>query len=746
MTVSFTTLFDAFQPAREITDPKKFAGRLKQVEQACTLLLSGTPIFIHGHRGIGKTSLARQIELIANGNNTLLIEMKSQFADVKFDYVTCYIQRDDSIRNINSLVYRLMIDSTCFARWTPDLGMAAPFPYEDGGGLNPALISDFWNRAHKVAELGRTGLLIIIDEFERIPDHAGFASLLKTAPRNITFVITGIGSTERDLVRDHNSIERQLDEGRLLVEPMSEDELRTIVRRAEEQISNIIRFDERSTEQLIKLSQGQPYMLHLVGKHALLLAHELKATLIGTELIEKAKMEIVKAKNSFLEERYLKAIGNSPQRETVLRVFATFPTDSVNTSKAYPDAKAKGVGNPSYYTGDLQKRQYGGELERISDQYYGFRDPLFKAYVSATPQRLTSSEEDPEDAKRSSRRLIRILHLSDIHFGANHYFQNLPLASDKVPEPDRPSLLRYLSEAFGASSVAGSLGPLDLFVVSGDLTQIASKEEFLDAERFIRGMLPKLSITAGEQWRRLVIVPGNHDVNWALAKAEPSDKSLPFLYYTKFRSSLGGAHSLQGVEPERLYEVYDLREELGCILLGLNSAVLEGPEDHRGYIGEAQINNALRAVDELDPSNDVLRVAVFHHHIVPVGDLTEDHKAPDPVMRDAGFVKRRLHESHFSLILHGHRHHGNTEKVDDGTNAMLVVGCGSTGVVERERMGQPLQFNVLDIEQHVTYWKITVRPFVFNSTHRRWGPDGSREQSFTIERAPGQEELSLDES
>jgi MoxR-like ATPase len=58
---SITQIENAFQPAREITDAVRFAGRKQAVSDAYYALLSdGANIAIVGNRGIGKTSLARQ--------------------------------------------------------------------------------------------------------------------------------------------------------------------------------------------------------------------------------------------------------------------------------------------------------------------------------------------------------------------------------------------------------------------------------------------------------------------------------------------------------------------------------------------------------------------------------------------------------------------------------------------------------------------------------------------------------------
>ncbi|MBB1191870.1 hypothetical protein EII07_28750, partial [Klebsiella pneumoniae] len=119
-----------------------------------------------------------------------------------------------------------------------------------------------------------------------------------------------------------------------------------------------------------------------------------------------------------LEDRYLKAIGNSSQRETVLRIFASATAEVVHTSLAYPEADRQQVGNPSYWVADLQKEAFGAELEKVADQYYKVSDPLFRAYVSATPARLTdrAAENASKGAEKNDEFVI--IQLSDVHFGS----------------------------------------------------------------------------------------------------------------------------------------------------------------------------------------------------------------------------------------------------------------------------------------------------------------------------------------
>lgn len=68
-----TQIENAFQPAKEVDTPNRFAGRRDAVTEAYYgLVAQGAHVAVVGNRGIGKTSLARQILNIASGDNSLL--------------------------------------------------------------------------------------------------------------------------------------------------------------------------------------------------------------------------------------------------------------------------------------------------------------------------------------------------------------------------------------------------------------------------------------------------------------------------------------------------------------------------------------------------------------------------------------------------------------------------------------------------------------------------------------------------
>lgn len=740
MAATYADILNAFQPAKEITDPKKFSGRKTQVEKGTQLLISGDHAFIYGLRGIGKSSITRQLKLIANGNSSLLTSLDSDLKNEKLDYATCYLTRDSSINNINQLLYRILIDSSCFSQFQylfTKFGKT-PNTYSQGLNLDAQLVSDFWAKASEIAINHSNGLAIFIDEFELIGNHDGFASFLKAGKEKIIFIITGIGSTEIELVRDHTSITRQLSTGKIQLPPMTNDDLLKVIKTAEEAINREICFSPNASEKLASVAQGQPYLLHLIGRQALLTAFKAKSNKVNTKILDEALAQVAKEQvASELENRYLKAIGDSVYREIVLRSFSELCNPNAHTSDVYPSANQDSVTNPSYYTRDLQKIAFGAEIRKDAGKYYSFKDPLFQAYVAATPARLGKAGNEnaqkmsqPKPQSLASKQPIEILHFSDIHFGSKHYFSSIPTAHDRIPTTDKPTFDNTIIETI----TRDKLNPA-LIVASGDFTQSGTTAEFKLAAKSLNSILEYFKAN-DKLVPNIITCPGNHDVNWALAKSDPDAKNIAFQAYITFRNSLLNTIKIDsGISPERIYEIATTNGNPNILTLSLNSAVIENEDDHRGYIGNSQISNAFREIEDLSDDNSAIRIAIFHHHLVPVHSTDMQIKA-ESVMTDTPLIKQHLHAKRFDIALHGHRHQGHTESItSENGNQLLVIGCGSSGVVVAERGEQAMQFNKIVITPSKKKITVEILTYKYDASKRAWMlPHGVAKRIYSLDR------------
>ena len=195
---------NAFQPAKEVADPEKFAGRRDAVQQAYYGLIGeGAHIAVVGNRGIGKTSLARQIINLASGDNELLEKLQLTH-DRKLDFLAVYLTCGASIQSSEDLLERLLTSKTALADWIYDIPTAskAISGYSPKVGANifgaemsltgekkaettlesampeHSVDAVFTNVVAAIAAEGVSpdGLLIVVDEFDQIVDPSGFAS------------------------------------------------------------------------------------------------------------------------------------------------------------------------------------------------------------------------------------------------------------------------------------------------------------------------------------------------------------------------------------------------------------------------------------------------------------------------------------------------------------------------------------------------------------------------------------------
>lgn len=236
------------------------------------------------------------------------------------------------------------------------------------------------------------GILFILDEYDQVKKPKGFASFLKSAATNIPnakFVIVGVAQDLQKLIREHESADRLFASGIITLPKMTAAELFLIIDIAEATIKNEITFDNHARFKLAELAQGHPYFVHLIGKYALKDAFKTnKKSITRTDIQNTVNSIAEKRIEPTLESLYRTAIGSSPQRESVLRIFAEIQSNDteVHTKKAYEAAYDSGIENPSQYVKHLTSPACGSVLEQTRDRYYRIKDSLFAAYINARPR------------------------------------------------------------------------------------------------------------------------------------------------------------------------------------------------------------------------------------------------------------------------------------------------------------------------------------------------------------------------
>ena len=377
------------------------------------LLNPGGFISIYGLRGVGKSSIAFQLARIAEGDRSLpkLLRLESLLPSKGFDFIVHYVRCDGFVTDVPSLLKRILFGDE-MNKSLFDLTSAGDkqltelkrvLDVEGGGNLFGIKLGAKGSEEKKYSSyvsddviqqfralLGtirrdnqkRSGLLILIDEFDTLPNKQGFASLIKACSSEfVKFGVVGIASTTAELISEHSSIGRQIDS--LHVPHMPPLELRQILTKAEYVVSKAILFEDEAKSTISSLSEGFPYFTHLLGKEAMLMAFKRGSPRIDRIDIEALKAKIAEGRlNTIYEATYHEAVKNSPQRELLLKIFAEENDDEIGTEPVYALAKGMGISNPSQLMSVLTSPLGGTPvMTKVRERCFRFADPVFKTYA-----------------------------------------------------------------------------------------------------------------------------------------------------------------------------------------------------------------------------------------------------------------------------------------------------------------------------------------------------------------------------
>lgn len=404
----------AFSPAQEILDPQLFVGRRLEIEDGMRALLNaGGFLSIFGLRGVGKSSIAYQIKLIAEGDKTLpgFFGIEKLIPHKGFNFLVHYIRSDGFVKNIPDLMRRIIFGDdrnqslfsltnagerqlTEFKRILEAEGGIGVFGAKVGAKgtehktyreyVSDDIIQQFrklLGTVHKDNQT-RSGFLILVDEFDTIPDKSGFASIVKTCSTEfIRFGVIGIATSVTELIEDHASIGRQIDT--IHVPLMPDSELRHILRRAQYKVDDAIVFDDSAVVQIAEQAQGFPYFVHLLGREAMLMAFMANSQRVLPQHIRALAKKINDGRLSTIyEDIYQDAVKHSPYREILLKLFSEQDSDEIATAPVYATAKEFGITNPSQLMKELTHQENrAGVLTKVRERYFRFTDPVFKVYA-----------------------------------------------------------------------------------------------------------------------------------------------------------------------------------------------------------------------------------------------------------------------------------------------------------------------------------------------------------------------------
>jgi 3',5'-cyclic AMP phosphodiesterase CpdA len=266
-----------------------------------------------------------------------------------------------------------------------------------------------------------------------------------------------------------------------------------------------------------------------------------------------------------------------------------------------------------------------------------------------------------------------LAHLSDPHLP--------PLPAPRLAELASKRALGYLNwtrnrhkyhrrEALDALVADLKTQAPDHIAVTGDLTNLALREEFPLAARWLQGIGNAERVTA---------IPGNHD---AYVRATSDCFAQVFADY--FRSDSASDAKFPS-----------LRRRGPLALISLSTAVPTPPLFATGTLGRAQLE-ALQALLEGLSAEPLFRVMLVHHPMRSTSRIKR--------LTDASELLAILRRHGVELILHGHDHIHSTMWVDGPERRIPSIGVPSASALAHGRH-PAAAYNLFAIEPVGNGWR-----------------------------------------
>jgi predicted MPP superfamily phosphohydrolase len=311
---------------------------------------------------------------------------------------------------------------------------------------------------------------------------------------------------------------------------------------------------------------------------------------------------------------------------------------------------------------------------------------------------------------------FRFLHISDLH-----------LADSQRAE----TALGQLTEDLRTEQ---SVGHLDAIVVSGDCAKHATKEQFTLGRRLIERLRETFSV----ERERIVLVPGNHDVDWAVSRRAYAPVRRDEFSHLSPLSHWQESESTGYVEVVTDADLYERRFErfasfyeevtgtayplayanqwrLHCsadrqiVIMALNSSWnLDHHHPTRASVNANALNHALDRIGS--DYREAAKIAVWHH---PPGGR-------DAPLEDPSFIQRLVVHG-FAVVLHGHVHKPIQEDYafESQGRHLPVLGAGTLDA--DPTAGHPWQYNTITVADGY----ITVSSRTKSDRDGAWGAGGT---------------------
>ncbi|WP_424099961.1 HEAT repeat domain-containing protein [Moorena producens] len=468
---------------------------------------------------------------------------------------------------------------------------------------------------------------------------------------------------------------------------------------------------EATIDPLIKFLNDQDYSVRSSVAKAL--------GKIGTEVAIKPLIKLLDDDNEYVRSSVAKALGKIGTEVAIKPLIKLLDDEDYSVRSSAAEALGKigteatipklinRLNNEKFAaTNDKNTVQETMNAIKVIQERYQIYNPIYNP--------------KPNPPKPIATQTMYILHLSDLHIttGEQATLWSNQLAQDLIQDLDIPHL--------------------DALILSGDIANYSTPEEYQAAQQFLDNLRQDFRLDP----KQIVLVPGNHDLNWKLA-----EDAYDLRDRKNYQGTLTEGHYIKVTEEvirvrdeakyqqrfahfSQFYEaikaqpypldydqqaIIDYFPDQNLLILGLNSAwELDHHFTDRASIHSGALSNALTEIRRKPDYRNCLKLAVWHHAL---------NSAGSDRITDQGFIQQ-LAVAGFRFFLHGHIHRAETSlfRYDlsrDGRKLDRIC-AGTFGAHTKELIpGYPWQYNLLKIEDN----QLTVYTRRREEKDGAWKPD-----------------------
>ncbi len=372
-----------FTPGAPINEKQLFAGRIEQLKSILDAVSQrGYHAVLFGERGVGKTSLSNVLTGVLDGAGGFIVSKTT--CDASDNFAT---------------VWRKGLQDIFLSHSKPAVGFTGQdtlVPQSISAMLSGDITPDSIRRT--LADLAQQARLVIIfDEFDRIGDKDVTLAMSDTIKAlsdyaiDATILIIGVADSVDELIKGHQSIERALVQ--IPMPRMSDDEIKEIITKGNERLQAIV--EPRAVEEIASLSQGLPYIAHLMALHAFKNAFSRQSNTINSSDVEACIEKSLDQWQQSIKSSYYEAT-KSPQpghiyKEVLLACALAevddlryFTAAAVRKPLRVITGKPYDIPNFARHLKELSDAGRGGVIQRVGEKRkirYRFASPMLLPYI-----------------------------------------------------------------------------------------------------------------------------------------------------------------------------------------------------------------------------------------------------------------------------------------------------------------------------------------------------------------------------